>query len=150
MANARRDWPGSRVLGRVLALADGRSESVGESRSRVMCDRYHLPPPRLQVEMWDGSILLGRVDLYIEEWRTVIEFDGRVKYRVDGIDQPQKVQDVVWAEKLREDSIRALGLAFCRVTWDDLRRQRETTERIRRTGLAHAAALGGPWSRLVG
>jgi hypothetical protein len=150
MANARRDWPGSRVIGRVLAMANGLSESVGESRSRVMCHRYDLPPVRPQVEMWDGAVLLGRVDLYIERWRTVIEFDGRVKYRIQGLDDPAEIQEVLWAEKRREDSIRALGNAFCRLIWVDLDRPHETVTRIRRIGLAHVAALGGPWSRLVG
>src|SRR5688572_4560136 len=40
--------PGSRRAARVLAFADGDSESVGESRSRVLLHRFGLPAPALQ------------------------------------------------------------------------------------------------------
>jgi hypothetical protein len=37
--------PGTRPAARVIAFADGRAESVGESRSRVLMKRLGLPPP---------------------------------------------------------------------------------------------------------
>ena len=39
--------PGARAAGRVIAFADGRSESVGESRSRVMLHRRRPPSTRI-------------------------------------------------------------------------------------------------------
>ena len=41
-----RGWPGAPVARRVAAFADARSESVGESRSRVAIARAGLPVPR--------------------------------------------------------------------------------------------------------
>lgn len=70
--------PGTRRAARVIAFADRRSESVGESRSRVMLARAGLPPPDLQVEVRrrDGS-LVGRSDFGWSSSRTLGEFDGR-------------------------------------------------------------------------
>ena len=42
-------WPGVPAARQVLAFADGRSESVGESRSRVAIARAGLPTPALQL-----------------------------------------------------------------------------------------------------
>ena len=43
--------PGSRSAARVVAAADGRSASVGESRSRVILHRWKLAPSALQFEI---------------------------------------------------------------------------------------------------
>ena len=42
-------WPGVPAARRVVAFADGRAESVGESRSRIAIARAGLPPPVLQL-----------------------------------------------------------------------------------------------------
>jgi hypothetical protein len=105
---------------RVLDFADGRSESVGESRSRVAIRMAGLPAPTVQWEVWapDGR-LLGRADFGWPELRTIGEFDGKAKYgRL--LQQGQSAADVVYAEKLREDRLRAMGLSVVRWTWDDL------------------------------
>jgi hypothetical protein len=127
------DWPGSRVVGRVLEFADARSESVGESRTRVLFLRENLPTPRLQVEIVRGRLLLGRVDFYVDEAMTVVEFDGRMKYRVQPDADPKQAERVLWAEKLREDRIRELGHEFTRVTWADLEHPSATAHRLRAT-----------------
>ena len=126
------DWPGSRVVGRVVSFADGLSETVGESRTRVLFHRERLPAPRLQVEIRSGSRLLGRVDFLLEEFNTVVEFDGHIKYRRDNA-SGLSPEEVVWAEKVREDSIRGEGYAFARVIWLDLDRPVATADRIRAT-----------------
>jgi len=125
------DWPGARVAGRVVEFADGLAESVGESRTRVLFLVEGLPKPRLQVRIWRGPVLLGRVDLYVDEACTVVEFDGRMKYRIEPGDDPRKAADVLWAEKLREDDIRGEGHEFARVTWPDLDRPAATAQRLR-------------------
>lgn len=132
LAIATDDWPGSRSVGQVVSFADGLAETVGESRTRVLFHREGLPAPALQVEIRSGPRLLGRVDFLLEEFSTVVEFDGRVKYRranPSGLSP----EDVVWAEKLREDSIRGEGYEFARVVWSDLDRPAATAERIRAT-----------------
>ena len=62
-ANAVAGAPGSRAAQRVARFANGLSESVGESRSRVMMHRAGLPAPELQVEVTDADgHPLGRSD----------------------------------------------------------------------------------------
>jgi hypothetical protein len=73
--------PGSRSAARAVSAADGRSESVGESRSRVVLRRWKLAPSDLQFEIrsMDGA-LVARSDFAWEADRLVGEFDGRIKY----------------------------------------------------------------------
>ncbi len=143
-ANDLADWPGSRVVGRVVAFADSRSESAGESRTRVLFRVEGLPPPRLQVEIWQDGRLLGRGDFLDEESMTIVEFDGRMKYRLGESTDPRSLEDVLWAEKRREDDIRSLGYGFARVTWPDLDRPHRTASRLRTT-FTRGRAARGPW-----
>jgi hypothetical protein len=127
-AEGRPGTPGAR---RVVAAADGRSESVGETRSRVAISRAGLPVPVLQ---WpatgpDGHEI-GRVDFGRPALRTVGEFDGEIKYgRL--LKPGQSAADAVYAEKRREDRIRAIGLAVVRWAWDDLVDFRPTAAALR-------------------
>jgi hypothetical protein len=112
--------PGTRRAARVLAFADGRSESVGESRSRVLIHRLRLPAPDLQVELRrpDGS-RIARCDFGWREQRTVAEFDGRIKYgRL--LRTGQSPGDAVFEEKVREDEIRDAGWKVTRWIWREL------------------------------
>lgn len=123
---------GSRHAARVVAFADGRSESVGESRSRVLLAELDLSPSTLQLEIIaaDGRFV-GRTDFAWEEQRLVGEFDGRIKY--GRLLRPgQSAGDAVFEEKRREDMIRDEGWRVVRWTWDDLRSNGVLGERIRR------------------
>jgi Transcriptional regulator, AbiEi antitoxin len=128
-----RDWQGAREAGRIVEFADGRSESVGESRTRVIFELAGLPRPQLQELIIDpvtGGIV-GRVDFCFKEERTVGEFDGRLKYRA----QPEgglTAEEVVWREKKREDAIRDLGYEVARSVWAELRRPAVVVDRYRR------------------
>jgi hypothetical protein len=117
---------------------------VGESRTRVMFHVEGLPAPRLQVEIWQEGRLLGRVDMLDEKSMTVVEFDGRMKYRLGDSTDPRTLEAVLWAEKRREDDIRALGYGFARVTWPDLDSPRRTATRLR-TIFATGGAARGLW-----
>jgi len=98
-------------------LADGRSESVGESRTRLILRSFDLGIPTPQVEIRDDNgILVGRVDVLYEQRRTIVEFDGLVKY--GGANGRQ----ALIAEKRREDRLRDLGYEVVRVTWAELDR----------------------------
>jgi hypothetical protein len=104
------------------------SRTGGESRSRVAIARAGLPPPALQV-----PIRLGDATAYCDfGWpaqRTVGEFDGKVKY--GRLLRPgQEPGDAVYAEKLREDAIRAEDWEVVRWTWADLRNFAATAARI--------------------
>jgi hypothetical protein len=127
-------WRGAAAARRVVAFADGRSESVGESRSRVAIVRAGLPAPVLQWDVWRGGTHLGRCDFGWPELRTVGEFDGRVKYgRLLRPDQDPG--DVMFEEKLREDELRAEGLHVARWIWRDLGAFGDAAGRIRRGAL---------------
>ena len=72
--------PGHPAALRALAFLDGRSESVGESRSRVALDALALPIPELQASLLDpDGLLLGRVDFLFADAGVVGEFEGQVR-----------------------------------------------------------------------
>lgn len=111
---------GSLNAARVVNFADGRSESVGESRSRVLLAESRLPMPDLQVAVYaDGGYFLGRGDFGYREEKVLGEFDGRVKY--GRLLRPgQSAGEAVFEEKRREDAIRDVGWRVARWTWADL------------------------------
>ena len=127
-----RRWPGLPAARRAIGFAARGSGSVGESRSRVAIARAGLPAPLLQWEVRrsDGAFI-GRVDFGWPRYRTVGEFDGRVKY--GKLLRPgQDPADVLYQEKMREDALRAEDLGVVRWAWSDLNDFRPTAERLRR------------------
>ena len=73
---------GAAAARRALRFADGRAESAGESMIRVTMQSLGLPPPTLQIRIYDpDGTFLGRVDLGYPELGVLFEFDGLVKYR---------------------------------------------------------------------
>ena len=134
--------PGIGKARQVIAFADPRSESVGESRSRVLISRQGLPPPQTQCPVRDhrGEVF-ARGDFGWTEQRTIGEFDGAQKYgRLlrDGF----SAGDRIYQEKLREDRIRDAGIQVVRWTWDDLQHPAEVAARIVR-----AFDRGRSWSK---
>lgn len=116
-----RGVPGIRSAYRVLELTDGRSESVGETRSRLVLTGLGLPPIQSQVEVRDArGRLVARCDFGIPALRVYGEFDGRVKYgRL--LKPGQEPGDVVFEEKRREDSVRDVdGGEMVRWTWSEI------------------------------
>ena len=133
--------PGSRSASRVVAAADERSESVGESRSRVILHRWKLAPSALQFEVRsDAGLVVARTDFAWEEERLVGEFDGRVKY--GRLLRPgQDAGDAVFEEKRREDAIRDERWGVVRWVWADLQRPDRLAARVRRARERGAALL---------
>jgi hypothetical protein len=105
---------------RVVAFADGRAESAGESRSRVAIARAGLPPPALQWEVYSPcGTLVGRADFAWPELGTVGEFDGKVKY--GRLLRPgEEPGNAVFEEKRREDLLRDEALEVVRWVWGEL------------------------------
>jgi hypothetical protein len=132
--------PGSRAAARAVLAADGRSESVGESRSRVILTRWGLAPSALQFEVRSPfGTVVGRTDFAWEDDRLIGEFDGRVKY--GRLLRPgEDPGDAVFAEKRREDAIRDEGWGVVRWIWADLARADRFAARVRRSR-ERAAAL---------
>ena len=128
-----RAWPDSLRLRHVLGLADGRAESVGETRTRLMLRAARVPAPIAQYEIRHPSgLLAGRVDFAWPEFKVMLEFDGAVKYhrfRRPG----ETIEQTVIREKQREDMLRELtGWSMIRITWADLAHPEATVARILR------------------
>ena len=125
-------WPGVRAARRAVEFLDVRSESVGESVSRVRLVEEGLPRPELQRELFGpNGQLIARVDFFWEEHKTVGEFDGKIKYgRL--LKPGQRIENVIFEEKVREDAVRDLGLQVVRWIWSDLYRAGVLRERVLR------------------
>ena len=124
-------WPGAPGALRVVTFADGRSESVGETRSRLAMKLAGIPTPVLQ---WEVSTAGGvhRTDFGWPELGTVGEFDGLVKYR--RLVRPgQDPSEIVIAEKLREDDLRGERLGVVRWIWDEIDPFTAVAARLRRS-----------------
>lgn len=134
-----REWPDTIGLPTAVARADGRSESVGETRARLLLEDGGLEPePQWHVYHPSGR-LAGRVDLLLPRQRVMVEFDGQVKYgRL--LKPGQTIEDVIKAERAREVLLEELtGLRMLRLVWNDLDRPQRTMERVWRLA-AHRAA----------
>ncbi|WP_182346116.1 type IV toxin-antitoxin system AbiEi family antitoxin domain-containing protein [Tomitella gaofuii] len=124
---------GRKGAGRAAAavrVMDARSESPGETWSRLQMVACGMPVPELQRVIRRHGVVLGRVDFYFAELGIVGEFDGRIKYLGREAARPRSMSSaqVVYREKVREDALRRCGLVVFRWNWDDLR----VTGRLRR------------------
>lgn len=88
--------------------------------------------PLSQAWIVDNGTAVARVDFLFRAQRTIVEFDGAVKY--EGVEG----RDALFREKRREDRLRALGYQVVRLTWADLMHP----ERVR-TALLEAFARSG-------
>ena len=113
--DAVRTWPHASHAASMLRFADGRRESVGESRCGVALAIAGFDvTPHVAIRDEHGD-LVGRVDFLVTGTKVVVEFDGKVKYASGD-------RQVLWDEKRREDRLRALGYTVVRLTWADLER----------------------------
>lgn len=117
---------------RVAAFIDGRSESVGESFSRVRFEWEGVPVPELQLTVYDGpGLFVARSDFGWTSLRTLGEFDGREKYlrlRRAG----ETIEAFILREKQREDALRDLGWQVVRWVWADIFRPGVIANRLER------------------
>jgi len=116
---------------RAMRFADGRSESPGESMTRVILDQLGLPVPHLQVSIFTpGQRFVGRTDLGYPELGVLLEFDGFVKYS-KLLKGDEQAVDVVVREKDRENLIRGMGYLVIRIVWADLSKPARLADRVR-------------------
>jgi hypothetical protein len=125
-------WPWTLNTDIVLRLADPRIESVGESRTYLLCFRQRLPMPEPQYEITDANgRVVACVDFAWPELGVFLEFDGKVKYE-KFLKPGERASAVVVREKKREDLIRRLtGWRCIRLTWADLEHPEQTAAMIR-------------------
>jgi hypothetical protein len=98
---------------RVISLLDGRSESPGETRTRLLLGTFGIPMPEPQVWI---STRHGdhRLDFAWKEIMLALEFDGRTKYFDYG-----PTDQVLLEERKRENALTEIHWNFCRVYWPD-------------------------------
>lgn len=126
-----RGVPGIRRARAAWSFADPRSESVGESRSRALLHLEGVPVPDLQREIHRDGRLVARTDFAWDEDSTVGEFDGAMKYGTL-VPTGRRPEDLVMAEKAREQEIRDAGWWIVRWGWADLSRPRTLGVRVLR------------------
>ncbi|TCC23235.1 type IV toxin-antitoxin system AbiEi family antitoxin domain-containing protein [Kribbella sindirgiensis] len=129
-----RHWHGLPAAQAAVLFADARSESVGESRFRVLLANHGLPTPELQGgdpgRGWSPD-RSGRLPARRSP-------DRRVRRR----DEVRRQRRRRTGEKWREDRLRERGFGVLRFGWADLDHPHDTAARIRRALAAHATGTG--------
>lgn len=127
------NWPATLTTDLSLRLADGRIESVGETRTFYVCYICSLPLPVPQYVVRDrwGNIV-AILDFAWPELGKWLEFDGKIKY--EKLLRPgERASDVVVREKRREDLVRQItGWSCHRLMYQDLNHPRHTGASLRR------------------
>lgn len=101
--------PGIRRLRKVIELADAAAESQMETRLRMLLRLGGLPPPKAQVPVFDAAgRFVGRPDLYFEEARLGIEYDGGAH------------KDSLVADNHRQNNLLGAGVRLVRFTAIDV------------------------------
>lgn len=99
---------GVRQARRVIAFADGRAQSPGESVSRVHLHRLGFRGLDLQSHIVGPDGEDYWTDFAFPRARVFGEFDGAGKYLVEELRGGRTIEEVVLAEKRREDAIRGV------------------------------------------
>ncbi len=108
----------------ILALADPRAESGGESVARAIILKEGFLPPDLQVSIQDplDASNVYRVDFFwdLPSGPVAGELDGREKYRSPSMTHGRDTVDVFADERLRESRISGTGVRIMRFSYKDL------------------------------
>lgn len=113
-----------------LQRADPRSESVAESRSRLIFHDHDIPEPQTQVDIFDAAgNFVARVDFFWPDLGVIGECDGFGKY-LDGADALE-ARRRLGAEKDRDAALMALGYRVLHWRWADLDKPRLLAQRLR-------------------
>jgi len=129
--------PFSRRAAAAMSQVDGRSESPGETRTRLILNSSatnlggnQLPLTELQISVFDEQgRFVGRGDGGYPELGVLWEYDGKGKY--EALLLPgQSPLDAVLAEKKREERLTELGWVVIRIDAADLRDPDRLVQRI--------------------
>ena len=102
---------GTAQAARVVAFADGLAESALESIARVVFRDCGLPPPALQVWLPPGGQAIGRADFYWDQYKTIAEVDGALKY-----EDPARAK----AQLRRDKRLREAGYEVVHFDWREI------------------------------
>ncbi|MGA9869723.1 MAG: hypothetical protein WBQ44_01050 [Rhodococcus sp. (in: high G+C Gram-positive bacteria)] len=124
------------------AMMSDRSDSVGETRSRMLLDTLPLPPPLLGQWVYDEiGIPIGRASFLYPDHGVLGEFEGQGRFGAHPA--PWSAQD-----ERRRDDFRSLGWVVVQWNWSDLSNPRELTDRVARAFVS-AAAQRAPRGRFA-
>lgn len=131
----------------LIDLADGRSGSAGESLARLRMHDLGCPTPVLQHTFHDARGFIGTVDFWFPDQGVIVEFDGLIKYRDPALRDGRTVEEVVIAEKRREDRLRALRevSTVVRLLWRDVDDGGDAPGMLARAGLPVRRAVARAW-----
>lgn len=120
-------WRGIVQAREVLDFADSRAESALESVARVRFAQFRLPPPALQVNIRGSQGFIGRADFCWDEYRTIAEADGALKYEDQGRERAR-------AQLARDENFHDAGWGTFHFTWRQIYHEpAPTIDRLRRT-----------------
>lgn len=126
-------WPGASRARRVIEFANGGAESALESCGRVILAERGVEAPEVQHSI-EGPGYRYSVDLYYAKYKTIVEFDGMVKYETK-----KDLRDQFKRDRILRDA----GYQVIHVTWEEVFRTPELlVERIRKAFAAVTAFLG--------
>lgn len=109
-----------RLLRRAAPLVRERVDSVQETRLRLSLVLAGLPQPRCNVVLGHDGRVIGRVDLLVEEFGLILEYDG---------DQHRDRRQ--WNVDLdRDDLFEAAAFTTLRVTRDRMRHPRSLVRKV--------------------
>jgi len=129
-------YRGSLKAQKVINFATGKSESPGESYSRVQFLALGYPPPELQVDFYDELGWIGRVDFFWRHLGLICEFDGLSKYGARRLYQRGlTLEQILMVEKKREDRLRRVSTDFVRLDFEKVENRRALAEYLRPHGL---------------
>jgi hypothetical protein len=108
---------GTAIARFVVDFSTELSGSPGESLSRCTMYKLGIPLPMLQVPFYDSFGLIGIVDFWWPQFNVIGEFDGLGKYLRDEFTRGRSIDEIVIAEKVREDRLRASSSRPTVVRW---------------------------------
>jgi len=128
--------PGFARAAHAVQFADGRSGSAGESLSRVQMLALGVDIPELQVSFHDAAGWIGDGDFFWRDRGIVGEFDGDSKYGdARRYARGLTAEEVLIAEKRREDRLRRVVNGVVRWDWSVARDRRALAARLAEHGI---------------
>jgi hypothetical protein len=126
-------WPGISKARQVVDFSDALAESAFESIARVAFRDAELPRPMLQVWIMTPDRPIGRVDFLWDEYATIAEADGALKYA-----DPDRAR-----QQLKRDAqLRRAGYEVVHFTWHDLVATPDQVVQWIRAAFARSERLG--------
>lgn len=93
------------------SLSSGQEESLLEKRFVDLCQRFDLPAPVIQHEVWHSGRFIARIDFAYPALKLAIEVDGFIAH---------SSPDAFQHDRERQNRLVALGWTVLRFTWDDV------------------------------